>query len=395
MRRVLWLLLLIVLSASGYGQVSHSIQGKVLNAGTQDPLGGATVFLAATSKGTISAADGSFELPGVDSGSYRLVVSFIGFETFTKEIDVTGKLFIDIALKPAYRILDEVTIESNRDQRGWHDNYAIFKKHFLGMSDNADKCVIKNPKALKFSSNGGILTARTDEALTIENVGLGYTVTFLLESFAFNSVADKVMYKGEVVFNSLQPKNERQRRLWASNRLKAYEGSQLHFMRALYRRQLMEEGFYFNVFENKYSDSTVTSTAIADSELKVKSKLFKDKIRMSFCTNYYRILDSLRSTSARPLLAFRGRVEVTYIHEAESYNYLHTHYPGKAGITRPQKSSLVLLQQDIPVQSNGMVLNEQHLQAQGYWGWELVAESLPSDYDPEADRKLLSNGRRN
>ena len=25
-----------------------------------------------------------------------------------------------------------------------------------------------------------------------------------------------------------------------------------------------------------------------------------------------------------------------------------------------------------------------------YWSWELVAESLPFDYDPEEDRKLLS-----
>jgi hypothetical protein len=49
----------------------------------------------------------------------------------------------------------------------------------------------------------------------------------------------------------------------------------------------------------------------------------------------------------------------------------------------------VLLKQHLPIESNGMLLQEQYLQAQGYWGWELVAESLPVDYNPDVDLKTL------
>jgi hypothetical protein len=310
------------------------------------------------------------------------------------EVQVEDNAFLEIMLRPAYSILDEVIIEGNKNSRQWHSNLMTFRKYFIGMSDNAERCRIKNEKALSFKERSGLLTAKSDSALIIENLGLGYNLTFLLQSFMFNSIGDKVMYRGQVVFSPIKPKDDNQGRQWASNRLKAYEGSQMHFMRALYRRRLMEEGFFFNVFENKYIDTVLTNSAVADSDLRVKSKLFKEKIKMRSSINYYRVLDSAKSTFNRPVLGFSGQLEVTYIHEAESYKYLRAHYPQKVGFTRPQKSRLVLLKQDLPIESNGMILHEEHLSSQGYWSWELVSESLPVDYDPESDRKILNDKRR-
>jgi hypothetical protein len=380
---------LMLLSAFVYAQSSYSIKGKVINGETQTPMPGATVFLSGTSKGALTQADGSFELSKVDSGTFRLVVSFVGFTTTMVEVQAEDQKSIEVSLKPAYRVLDEVTIKSGKSSRGWYENLLTFKKYFIGTSENAELCSVINPKVLMFKSNGALLTAKAEEPLIIENSGLGYTLTFLLEDFVFNSVSNKVMYKGQVVFKAMEGKNEKQRRVWASNRLKAYAGSQLHFMRALYKRTLMDEGFFFNVFEDIYSDTVVTSVAAANSDLKVKSPLFREKMRIRSCTNYSRILDSLKSTRTCPILAFPGKLEVTYINEAESYNYLKLNYPDKVGTTRPQKSRLVLLKQNLPIQSNGMLLQEQYIQAQGYWGWELAAESLPVDYNPDVDLKIL------
>lgn len=368
---------------------TYTIKGKVINDETRLPLAGATVFLSGTSTGALTQTDGSFELSNLDSGTFRLVVSFIGFATTMTEVQAEDQKYIDISLKPAFRVLDEVTIQSGKNSGRWYENLLIFKKYFLGTSENAELCRIANPKVLFFKSDGPVLTATADEPLIIENVGLGYSLTFLLEDFVFNSVSNKVTYKGQVVFKALEGKNEKQRRVWASNRLKAYAGSQLHFMRALYKRKLMDEGFFFNVFEEVKKDTVITSVAYANSDLKVKSPLFREKIRIRSCTNYYRILDSLTSTISKPLLAFSGDLEVTYINEAESYNYLRANYPNKVGTTRPQKSKLMLGKQKLLIQPNGMLLQEQYVQAQGYWGWELVAESLPVDYNPDVDQTFL------
>lgn len=363
-----------------------------MNGETQLPLQGASVFLSGTSKGTISQTDGSFELVKLDSGTYRVVVSFLGFATLMIDAQAEDQKFIEVSLNPVYHVLNEVTITSNKNSRRWQENFLTFKKYFLGTSENAAVCSITNPRILEFKSDGPLLTATAAEPLIIRNSGLGYTLTFLLEDFVFNSVSNKVTYKGQVVFKVLEGKNEKQSRVWASNRLKAYSGSQLHFMRALYKRKLMDEGFFFNVFEEVNADTAFTSVAFANSDLKVKSPLFREKIRIRSSTNYNRILDSTKSTTTRPVLAFPGKLEITYINEAESYNYLRANYPNKVGTTRPQKSRLMLLKRDLPIQPNGMLLQEEYIQAQGYWGWELVAESLPVDYNPDVDQKYL-NGK--
>lgn len=81
------------------------VNGKVLDE-AGNPIPGATVLVKGTSKGVVSAADGSFHLLVPENGV--LVVSFMGFET--KEIPVTGSGTVSVVLTPAKAGLDEVII---------------------------------------------------------------------------------------------------------------------------------------------------------------------------------------------------------------------------------------------------------------------------------------------
>ena len=72
------------------------VSGRVLDAHDHSPLIGATVVLTRLSADSARAglavdATGSFALPPVASGPYRLVVSFVGYQTFTRAVTVSGK----------------------------------------------------------------------------------------------------------------------------------------------------------------------------------------------------------------------------------------------------------------------------------------------------------------
>jgi outer membrane receptor protein involved in Fe transport len=101
--------------------VAGRIVGTVVDADTQQPVPYATITLVepATSKpvdGTMADDKGKFALEKVATGSYRLAISFIGYETKTMDIQVTnaavdlGKITIGSTAKA----LGEVVVEGQR-----------------------------------------------------------------------------------------------------------------------------------------------------------------------------------------------------------------------------------------------------------------------------------------
>jgi hypothetical protein len=269
-------------------------------------------------------------------------------------------------------------------------NMQDFRENFIGSSENARFCKIVNPAVLEFKKEALILKATADSLLVIENRGLGYRLSYLLEEFILNTLTKKLLYKGQVVFERLLPESEKEKQQWATNRLKAYYGSEMHFMRALYQHHLFEEGFFLNLYKDKKrEDGKIVNIAVPDTVLTTHSRLFKRKISMPTLNNYNRILDSTAfASSSQVILSFEGQLEVIYIHEEEPYGYLSKRNL-KVGYKQPQRSRLYLLNRGVAVEPNGSVLSEENLPTLGYWSWELVAESLPIDYNPEEDKKVL------
>ena len=165
----------------------------------------------------------------------------------------------------------------------------------------------------------------------------------------------------------------------------------MHFIRALYRRKLIEEGFISNLFQENLVGKHTVSNAVPDTIVLVKSNLFKRKLRMPTIWDYNRILDS-SSTDTRPIMAFKGQLEVTYINEGENYRYTRIREPRRVGLTIPQKSRIILLGPRVTFEPDGQILNDDELFiTQGYWSWELVSESLPYDYNPADDLLIVKS----
>ena len=86
------------------------ISGTVVDT-ENNPLPGANVYIENTFNGTSSDANGNFSFQFSDTGTFNLMVEFIGYETIKKEILLTGKSFaLNITLKEEFNQLKAVVI---------------------------------------------------------------------------------------------------------------------------------------------------------------------------------------------------------------------------------------------------------------------------------------------
>jgi len=92
---------------------SGVITGQVLD-DAGEPLIGATVKVKGMNLGTITNAEGKFELPAQLNGKDKLVTSYIGYQN--EEIPAAGNSYI-IKLKPSSSALSEVVVVGYASQR--------------------------------------------------------------------------------------------------------------------------------------------------------------------------------------------------------------------------------------------------------------------------------------
>jgi len=233
------LCLLIFPYENAFCQSLFNINGTVKST-TGEPVEAATVFLNGTSRVTKTNADGSFAFKGISSGSYDIVVTRIGYSSSKVNALVnSGNEQKTIELTPKNIQLNEVQI--GKKSRG--DKYlSIFFENFIGATKNAAFCTILNPQVIEFSTRGNTILAFSDEFIIINNKRLGFKISYLLRDFSYDRRTTTTVYDGECIFEELKG-TESQQKIWRSNRLKAYKGSFMHYLRTLYAGTTVKEGF--------------------------------------------------------------------------------------------------------------------------------------------------------
>ncbi len=89
------LLIIIILPLPAYAQPSGTITGNVVSS-QNTPLPGVNVFLANTNLGAVSDSEGDFKITRIPYGSYILTARFIGYNTYEKEIFISGNETIKV-----------------------------------------------------------------------------------------------------------------------------------------------------------------------------------------------------------------------------------------------------------------------------------------------------------
>lgn len=255
-----WFILLVFLNV--YNSYAQELKGTIIDSKSSEPIVSATVYLDGTSIGTISDFKGGFSLEKPEELTADLIISIIGYEKLRISTPEKADLSI-IKLTEKTNVLEEVVLELDPWSRATKERF--FKEQFLGSVPAAKKCEILNLDKirLRFNPSTKLLTAIADEPIVIINNHLGYQILYDLKDFeieyqqidfkstafkttdqlkATNYILKRTFYLGSSFFKELEnekPKmRKRQRR-----RKKAYELSDLRFLRALKNQTLKEEGY--------------------------------------------------------------------------------------------------------------------------------------------------------
>src|SRR6218665_2902767 len=104
-----YIVFLLFISAGAFAQKT-TIKGKITDAETQKPLIGVSVAIKGKVAGTITNADGNFELSTTVPAT--LVISMVGYER--QEVAVTNETSLNIALKTGAEDLNQVVVSASR-----------------------------------------------------------------------------------------------------------------------------------------------------------------------------------------------------------------------------------------------------------------------------------------
>jgi len=199
------LLITILLFTTHILVAQKTISGTVTASDTKQPLIAAVVFISNTTIKTITTDKGEFVLTDLPVGKFDLIVTFIGYETYSQSIS-NNELPLKIAIQLAPRIntLNEVIVEAY-EKDGWKKWGTFFIENFIGTSDFAANCTLENKEVVKFirSNKANTLRAVANEPLKIINKALGYELQFQLESFQYNFRTRELLYKGYPLFIAL------------------------------------------------------------------------------------------------------------------------------------------------------------------------------------------------
>ncbi|MEZ4700099.1 MAG: carboxypeptidase-like regulatory domain-containing protein [Rhodothermales bacterium] len=341
----------------------RTLSGAVKSADTGEALPGVHVFIGRTMIGTVTDADGRYELARVPYGKHKLWASIVGFETTSRDIAVgdTTRAAFDFELPTAVIEIGELTVEAKRDRR-WRKRFETFERLFIGESQNAGETVILNPEVLDFDASWvGSFRASAAGPLLIENRALGYRIQYFLKEF--EREGGTIRYDGDPLFEDLEPASPEEAAYWEENRRTAFYGSLRHFLLALWDRRSEAEGFElyripsiedFNRNDRRFS--------IEPDELFVPAGIPTER-----------------------LLTFHGLIEITYTQEREEQKFLSWQSGSPHRPLRDQRSWIRLTDGPTEVDDQGEIIDPYGVTVYGYFAFERMANEVPKEYRPEGN----------
>jgi len=360
-------LLLLVCQGARTQQLPHfTLEGRVRDDVTLNPIPNVNVYLSGTTRGTATDANGNFVLKNIPAGMYELVVSMVGYERRIYRI----RLFeqppekFDARLKetPIETAQIEVTAE---DPREWRESLERFTDILFGNTEFGLQCRILNPEVVDFNWNRETnrFEASAREPLIIENRALGYRLTFALQ--IFNEDGRILRYGGATHFLQLNSTDPDEMKLWEMNRSRAFHGSIRHFCIALIENNLEQSGFVISLMHQIPKTQT---------ERVVRQVVTRDDI----------LRDGQFPFERR--MAFDHYLRVEFLGESPEYRFFDfwTRQVGwREGVdSKHQTSWLQLDFLDIRMNLEGHLYDPFNMKTYGYWSYERLGEWLPMEYRP-------------
>ncbi|MEP6615625.1 MAG: carboxypeptidase-like regulatory domain-containing protein, partial [Ginsengibacter sp.] len=360
MKNIVFLFSLLLFTTTTFSQATYyTIAGKVIDKITRSPLAGASVFAQNTTFGIATDAEGNFKLK-IPAGGYELIITFTGYETENIRISqASAPEAMMVELKKREKSLEEVSVvASNEVKNGWEKYGQFFTENFIGKSIFGKQAVIKNPEVLKFfySKKRNRLKVLAGDPLIVANNALGYNIRFAIDSFTYEYNTGFNQFIGYPLFEEMQGSPEQQV-VWQQNRLKAYQGSQLHFMKSLYSQTLADEGFEVQFLVKYNGEENTIPLKNVNAAL------------------HYEKDDSTNTVEFKPN---QPDLVVIYLPAKPEQGYFD--YDPKAKKDYQVSTLTVLPGESIIIEQNGYYYDQAELTTNGYWAYKKVGDMLPYDY---------------
>jgi len=398
--------LIFLLVAANVAQAQkREFRGRVVDEHTGRPLEFVTIFITNTTLGTLTDERGSFVI-ALDPGKYDVAVTMVGYGSVIYPLEVPVEITkamspVLFKLAQTEKELNAVSVKAKRDE-SWYNNLEIFKDVFLGMSAVSKKCRLVNPETLiiVYDEKSNKLTVNANDLLVIENPELGYKVSYLLIEFVYDFREKYVTYLGYPRYELSKGKKVKENR-WAENRRTSFNGSAMHFARALREKRLEQEGFNLRRLIRKPNPNRPTEEQLEEArkQLRIRgtavlldandplsimlSKTRLPKIVEILDTTRVPYSDYLQIDGEEVKMTFEGYFQVVYVGEKEESAYVTTSF----GTRKPtfQTSVIFLRDKEVILEKSGSFSEPLGIVFEGYWGWEKVGDMLPLDYMPEVD----------
>ncbi|MBU2466874.1 MAG: TonB-dependent receptor, partial [Bacteroidetes bacterium] len=140
-----------------------SISGKVVSADADEALSGAHVRLMPTTYKQVADAGGQFSFNNLSAGNYQLITSFLGFEDEVKFVTLKRDTVLEVVMKPASFLQDEVVVSASRPRPKTPLTYSIIDAKEIGKNNSGADLpyLLQQTPSLVVSSDAG--------------TGIGYT----------------------------------------------------------------------------------------------------------------------------------------------------------------------------------------------------------------------------
>lgn len=394
----------------------QKISGIVLDQISGKPIENASIYFNETQIGTKTDNKGLFSL-NKDIRFSELVISCIGYQKI-KITEYTNDS-LKILLSPIENALNEITI--TRENHGWDKWGALFTK--LLMSDDSNDYfsskykdqVVLNPGVINFNFNkkSEILTASSSEPILVINDKLGYLIKVDLDEFEYDIKTEFFKYQSTLFFEPTASSQTIQQIQQTTN--KVYYGSATHFLSALMKNNLKEEGFeiykYTEIKDNEKARVIDQINKLKNIHLKQNNfsmdLYLNDFIKNRDTLKHYQNKLSHKDYLSRKLvpislesilkfdeqqkvykLQFKDSILVTY-NQGNAKNKIHTKYANTKSSSSSRKIVETIIYQtnaDPIVINYGSDAINFNLFMVGYMSGKRLAASLPNDFDPSIPR---------
>ncbi|TYA70069.1 TonB-dependent receptor [Seonamhaeicola marinus] len=211
MKKIIFVLTCIFSVSFAFSQTD--VSGTVKDA-SGVPVTGANILIVNSSSGATTDFDGNFSFSTSLTGTQKLQVSFIGYETFSQDIDLNGTaITLNIVLKEGGNSLDEVVLTASATFRSQKDTpmsiSSLKQKEITKLSVNSQADVLRSIPGITAEGGGG----ETASNIFVRGLPSGGQYVFnplqydgmpLMSTFGLNSSAHDVYARPDIGFKGVE-----------------------------------------------------------------------------------------------------------------------------------------------------------------------------------------------